>query len=115
VTILLEANQTQFSQALMSAAALCRSSWSLHFKMECAEAWFGDGNFLFSSASDEVPLKSFAAPIRVTELGRRDATAFAHKPRLFNTPFSFILLSHNSLAHLLTALNCPLWGRLAMG
>jgi hypothetical protein len=58
--------------------------------MECAEAWFGDGNFLFSSASDEVPLKSFAAPIRVTEWEG------ATRPRLLINLGCLTLLSPSS-------------------
>jgi hypothetical protein len=66
--------------------SLRRSAWSLHFKMECAEAWFGDGNFLFSSASDEVPLK--ALPHQSEWPNREGATRprLLIKPRLFNTP-----------------------------
>ena len=115
MTILLEANQTQ-----ISGSDECGSPRSAEvlgtFILKQNVLRHGLEMEIFSSVAQETrSLKKLAAPIRVAESGRRDATAFAHQTSAVQHSFSFILLSHNSVAQLLTPLNCPLWRKLQMG
>jgi hypothetical protein len=89
VTILLEANRTQ-----ISGSDECGSARSAEVLGAFILKWnvlrHGLEVEIFSSVAQETRSpKKLAAPIRVAELGRHDATAlcaFAHQPRLFDTP-----------------------------